>query len=76
VRVAAALEAAKPACKKRGRPKNGEQPPAPELKRLERQAGMTLEELSADLPKECNVGSKKDSKGYVETWVGYNYIWM
>jgi len=37
---------------------------------------MTLEELLADLPKECNVGSKKDSKGYVETWVGYNYIWM
>jgi len=32
---------------------------------------MTLEELLADLPRECNAGSKKNSKGYVETWVGY-----
>jgi hypothetical protein len=32
---------------------------------------MTLEELLADLPRECNVGSKKNSKGYLETWVGY-----
>jgi transposase len=71
VRLAAVPEAAKPAGKKKGRPKKGEQPPTPEPTRLERQAGMTLEELLADLPRECNVGSKKNSKGYVETWVGY-----
>jgi Transposase DDE domain/Transposase domain (DUF772) len=57
--------------RQRGRPKNGAPPPAPEPTRLERQASMTLEELLADLPRECNVGSKKNSKGYRETWVGY-----
>lgn len=24
-----------------------------------------------DLPKDCDVGSKKNSKGYKETWIGY-----
>jgi hypothetical protein len=57
--------------RKRGRPKKGEQPPAPEPKRLERQASMTLEQMLDDLPQACNVGSKKNSKGYKETWVGY-----
>jgi hypothetical protein len=70
VRVAAAPEAAKPAGKKRGRPKKGEQSSAAEPTRLERQARMRLEELVADVPRECNAGSKKNSKGYVETWVG------
>jgi hypothetical protein len=57
--------------RKRGRPKKGEQPPAPEPTRLERQAAMTLEQMLDDLPRSCNVGSKKNSKGYKETWVGY-----
>jgi Transposase DDE domain/Transposase domain (DUF772) len=70
VRPPVAPEPAKPAGK-RGRPKKGEAQPAPEPTRLERQAGMKLEELLADLPRECNVGSKKNSKGYLETWVGY-----
>ena len=70
VRPSVAPEPGKPAGK-RGRPKKGEPQLAPEPTRLERQAGMKLEELLADLPRECNVGSKKNSKGYVETWVGY-----
>ena len=70
VRPPVAPEAAKLEGKK-GRPRKGEAPPAPEPTRLERQAGMNLEELLADLPRECNVGSKKNSKGYKETWVGY-----
>jgi hypothetical protein len=57
--------------RKRGRPKKGEQPPPPEATRLERQAAMTLEQMLDDLPRACNVGSKKNSKGYGETWVGY-----
>jgi hypothetical protein len=57
--------------RKRGRPKKGEQPPPPEPTRLERQAAMTLEQMLDDLPRPCNVGSKKNSKGYRETWVGY-----
>ena len=56
---------------KRGRPQKGEQPLAPEPTRLERQAGMTLEQMLDDLPRACNVGSKNNSKGYKETWVGY-----
>jgi len=57
--------------RKRGRPKKGEQPPPPEPTRLERQAGMTVEQMLDDLPRDCNVGTKNNSKGYKETWVGY-----
>jgi hypothetical protein len=71
VRAAVAPEVAKPA-RKRGRPKKGEEPVmVPEPTRLERQAKMTVNEMLADLPRDCNVGSKKNSKGYVETWGGY-----
>jgi hypothetical protein len=59
------------AARKKGRKKKGEPPSVPQPTRLERQAGMTLQELMADLPRECNVGSKKNSKGYLETWIGY-----
>jgi hypothetical protein len=57
--------------RKRGRPKKGEEPPPPEPTRLERQAGMTLEQMLDDLPRDCNVGTKKNSKGYKESWIGY-----
>ena len=63
--------AVKLAGKKKGRPKKGESAPAPEPSRLERQADMTLEAMLADLPRACNVGSKRNSKGYLESWVGY-----
>lgn len=43
-----------------------------EPSRLERQAaGMSLPEMLADLPKACDVGTKKNSKGYKHSWVGY-----
>jgi len=57
--------------RKRGRPKKGEQPAPPDPTRIERQTKMTLEEMLDDLPRNCNVGSKKNSKGYKETWIGY-----
>ena len=57
--------------RKRGRPKKGEEPPPPEPTRLERQAGVTLEQMLDDLPRDCNVGTKKNSKGYKESWIGY-----
>ena len=41
------------------------------LKRLDRQAAMTLPAMLDDLPTDCDVGMKKDSKGYKSTWVGY-----
>jgi hypothetical protein len=57
--------------RKRGRPKRGEQPAPPEPRRLERQAAMTLDQMLDDLPRQCNVGTKKNSKGYKESWIGY-----
>jgi hypothetical protein len=69
-RPAVAPEPAPPA-RKQGRPKKGEPSAAPEPTRVERQATMTTPEMLAELPRECNVGCKKNSKGYVETWVGY-----
>lgn len=57
--------------KKRGRPKKGEKRFEKELTRLEKQPTMTQEERLRDLPKQCDVGTKKNSKGYKETWIGY-----
>ncbi|PFG09386.1 transposase [Marinobacter sp. LV10MA510-1] len=57
--------------KKRGRPKKGEAR-IKEPTRLERQsAGMSLSEMKADLPSACHVGSKRNSKGYKTSWIGY-----
>lgn len=57
--------------KKRGRPKKGEER-IKEPTRMEKQsAGMSLAEMKADLPIECNVGTKRNSKGYKSTWIGY-----
>ena len=57
--------------RKRGRPNKGEQAPPPEPTRLERQAGMTLGEMLDDLPRERAAGTRKNSKGYKESWIGY-----
>lgn len=51
--------------RKRGRPKKGEEP-VKEPTRLERQKTMTLAEMLQDLPQRCDVGTKKNSKGYKE----------
>jgi Transposase domain (DUF772) len=57
---------------KQGRPKKGEEPVKVPT-RLERQRTMTLEEMLADLPRQCDVGTKKNSKGYKETWIGFKF---
>jgi hypothetical protein len=60
-----------PTPKKQGRPRKGEER-IKEPTRLERQiAGMSLTEMLDDLPKACNVGTKKNSKGYKSSWTGY-----
>lgn len=57
--------------RKRGRPPKGK-PVAPKpKKRLDLQLDRTLEENLADLPTQCDVGTKKNSKGYKESWSGY-----
>lgn len=56
---------------KRGRPKQGEERVKP-LTRIEKQVnGMSLTEMLNDLPKGCDVGTKKNSKGYKVSWTGY-----
>lgn len=55
---------------KRGRPKKGEERPK-KLTRLQRQSTMTKQAMLDDLPTDCDVGTKKNSKGFKETWIGY-----
>jgi len=79
-RDATAIEAREKAMKKepikkaaaqRGRPKHGEERVKP-LTRIEKQAsGMGLGEMLSELPKACDVGTKKNSKGYKVSWTGY-----
>ena len=44
---------------------------AKEEKRLDRQKEQSVEEALKELPVHCDVGTKKNSKGYKETWIGY-----
>src|SRR5271155_2680475 len=57
--------------RKRGRPRKDEERPKPEPTRLGRQTTQNLDQMLADLPTACDVGCKKNSKGYKETWNGY-----
>jgi hypothetical protein len=62
--------------KQRGRPKKGEEqaskPKGPT--RLEKQsAGMSLQAMLEDLPKQADVGCKRNSQGYTEVWRGYKF---
>lgn len=60
-----------PVPRKRGRPRKGEVR-EPKTTRLERQiAGMSLEAMLGDLPKACDVGTKRNSQGHSDSWVGY-----
>lgn len=68
--VSAEDERSKPV-KKRGRPKKGEEKPSKEPTRIEKQQIMSLEEMLEDLPTACDIGTKKNSKGHAEHWIGY-----
>jgi len=56
---------------KRGRPRKDEITGPKPRKRVEFQAERSLEENLNDLPTVCNAGTKKNSKGYKTTWIGY-----
>jgi hypothetical protein len=61
----------KPAPRKKGRPRRGEvREPKPET-RLQRQVRQSAAEALKELPAHCDVGTKKNSQGYKETWRGY-----
>jgi len=62
-----------PSIKRKGRPRKGAPRKAKEITRLEKQEHMSLEEMLRDLPVACDRGSKKNSQGFVETWVGYKF---
>ena len=56
---------------KPGRPKKGEVRTKP-LTRIERQAnGMSIDAMLDELPQACDVGTKRNSKGYKTSWTGY-----
>jgi hypothetical protein len=57
--------------RKRGRPRKGEVVPSKLRKRVALQAERDLEDNLNELPTVCNVGTKKNSKGYKTTWIGY-----
>ena len=57
--------------RKRGRPRKGDTSVPKPRKRVELQAERSLEENLNELPTVCNVGTKKNSKGYKTTWTGY-----
>ena len=59
--------------RKRGRPKRGELRPAPEKTRLEKQREWSLGECLRDLPRACDIGSKRNSKGHMISWIGYKF---
>ena len=63
-------KAAKPKRRKRGRPRKGEAR-AKEPSRLERQLTMSLPQMLADLPRACDVGSKRNAKGHTTSWIVY-----
>lgn len=67
--VASAAPVPAPA-KKRGRPRKGEERPK-EPTVIERQVDQSAAASLAQLPTACDVGSKKNSKGFKETWTGY-----
>ncbi len=57
--------------RKPGRPRKDQPAPPRSVSRLERQPGQTLAQMCADLPTQCDVGTKKNSKGFKESWTGY-----
>jgi hypothetical protein len=57
--------------RRRGRPRKGEVPPPKPKTRLERQLTQSVASMLAELPRHCSVGTKRNSKGHQETWIGY-----
>jgi len=57
--------------KKRGRPSKDQEREPASPKRLDLQPSRSFEQNLADLPTACNVGTKRNSRGYKESWTGY-----
>ena len=57
--------------RKRGRPGKGEKREPAEKKRLDIQPQQLADQSLADLPRECDRGTKKNAQGYKESWNGF-----
>ena len=57
--------------RKRGRPRKGEVVAPKKPRRIEIQVGQTVAQMLADLPTACDVGTKRNAKGYKTSWTGY-----
>ena len=68
---AAKPERPAPVKRRRGRPRKDEVYPPVTIRRIERQCAMSLDEMLADLPRQCDVGTKRNAKGHQESWTGY-----
>jgi len=69
--AAVAIKPVAAAKRKPGRPRKGEIVSPPEPRRIDRQREMMLEEMLGELPRLCNAGAKRNSKGYTKSWIGY-----
>jgi hypothetical protein len=65
------LPEVKSAPRKAGRPKKGQAPAPRPPSTLEIQSARSLSENLKELPNQCDVGCKTDSKGYKVWWRGY-----
>jgi hypothetical protein len=61
----------KPSPRKKGRPRRGEGREPRAETRLPRQCRQSVTAALAELPLYCDRGTKKNAKGYQETWIGY-----
>jgi hypothetical protein len=56
---------------RRGRPRKGETPPPKPPSRLERQRTQSVAEMRTELPTVCDIGLKRNAKGFTSSWIGY-----
>src|SRR5712691_1245362 len=70
-RAAKKVKKVKELAKPKGRRRKRGAAQSKPLTRLERQASMNLEEMLAELPRVCDIGTKHNSKGHQAHWVGY-----
>jgi len=57
--------------RRRGRPRRGDVREPKPPRRVEVQGGRRLAENLAELPRQCDVGCKRNTKGHPSWWVGY-----
>jgi hypothetical protein len=57
--------------RRRGRPPKGTVVPPKPPRRIERQLTSSLAAMLDDLPRRCDIGSKRNARGHLVSWIGY-----